>query len=115
MKFLVTGANGFIGSYLCRFLLRNGHEVIALSRTFIPEIREKLAGATFIEQDILNEKTPELNIQADCIIHLAASNDIVSKSLSKGTELSVAGTVNMLKLAVNSKIPQFIFYSTLLY
>jgi UDP-glucose 4-epimerase len=113
MRYLVTGANGFIGSYLCKYLLQNGHEVIALSRSFFPGIRSALAGAVFIEQDILAENAATLTIEADCIIHLAASNDIVSKSLSKGTELSVTGTVNMLKLAVHNKIPKFVFYSTL--
>lgn len=33
MKILLTGATGFIGSYLLPELLRNGHEVIGLTRT----------------------------------------------------------------------------------
>lgn len=113
MRFLVTGANGFIGSYLCRYLLLQGHEVVALSRTFSPGIRQQLQGASFIEADILHEQVITMEAHADCIIHLAASNDIVSRSLVKGTELSVAGTVNMLKLANYNHIPKFIFYSTL--
>jgi UDP-glucose 4-epimerase len=113
MKFLVTGANGFIGSYLCKYLLQQKHEVVALSRSFSPEIKQQLNGAVFIEADILNEEVITREVKADCIIHLAASNDIVSKSLMKGTELSVAGTVNMLKLANYNNIQKFIFYSTL--
>lgn len=35
MKFLVTGAAGFIGSRLCERLLRDGHEVVGLD-AFIP-------------------------------------------------------------------------------
>jgi nucleoside-diphosphate-sugar epimerase len=113
MKFFITGANGFIGSYLCNYLLKNGHQVFASSRKFLPEIKTVLSGAEFIEADVLSPEFEKIKIDADCIIHLAASNDIVSKNLSRGIELSVAGTVNALKLAVNNNIPKFIFYSTL--
>ena len=34
MKVLVTGADGFIGSHLCQFLLKENHEIIAISRNF---------------------------------------------------------------------------------
>lgn len=34
MKILVTGADGFIGSHLCDTLLKNNHEIIAISRNF---------------------------------------------------------------------------------
>lgn len=113
MKFIITGANGFIGSYLSHYLLKNGHQVIGISRKFFPEIREKLSGAELIEADVLAADFDKLNLSADVLIHLAASNDIISKNISKGIELSAVGTVNTLKLAVNNKIPKFIFYSTL--
>jgi len=113
MKYFVTGANGFIGSYLCHYLIKNGHHVIASSRSFLPEIKTLLNGAEFIEVDVLSSEFEKIKIDADVIIHLAASNDIVSKNLSKGIELSTVGTVNTLKLAVNNHVPKFIFYSTL--
>ncbi len=34
MKILVTGADGFIGSHLCDVLLKENHEIIAISRNF---------------------------------------------------------------------------------
>lgn len=113
MKYIITGANGFIGSYLSHYLLKKGHQVIGISRKFFPEIREKLKDAELIEADVLSADFDKLNLSADAIIHLAASNDILSKNISKGIELSAVGTVNTLKLAVNNKIPKFIFYSTL--
>jgi len=34
MKILVTGGAGFIGSHLCRYLLKKGHEVVCLDNFF---------------------------------------------------------------------------------
>ena len=38
MKCLVTGAGGFIGSYLVEFLAKEGHEVTALGRVRKPAL-----------------------------------------------------------------------------
>lgn len=113
MKVLITGANGFIGSYMCDYFLNNNCEVIGLSRRFFPKVREKLKKATLIEVDILSENFASLKLEADIIIHLAASNDIVSKDLTRGIELSTLGTVNTLKFAQNNGIRKYIFFSTL--
>lgn len=113
MKVLITGANGFIGSYMCDYFLNNSCEVIGISRRFFPNIKKKLKKATLIEIDILSENFASLKLEADVIIHLAASNDIVSKDLAKGIELSTLGTVNTLKFAQNNGIRKYIFFSTL--
>jgi len=113
MKFFITGANGFIGSYLTRYLLQCKHEVTAHSRNFLADIRKELNGAIFIEGDILSEDFAKIKCDADVVVHLAASNDILSKNVSKGIELSAVGTVNALKFAANNNIPKFIFFSTL--
>ena len=113
MKILVTGANGFIGSYLCNYLLENGHDVIGISRKYYPDIKKKLHKAQLIEADVLNDEFSKLEIDADAIIHLASANDILSKNTLKGIELSSIGTINTLRLAHNNGIEKFIFYSTL--
>lgn len=41
MKVLVTGADGFIGSHLCDMLLKNNHDIIAVSRNFKKITNEK--------------------------------------------------------------------------
>lgn len=113
MKILVTGANGFIGSYLCNYLLENGHDVIGISRKYYPDIKKKLHKAQLIEADVLNDEFSKLEIDADAIVHLASANDILSKNTLKGIELSSIGTINTLRLAHNNGIEKFIFYSTL--
>ena len=115
MKYLITGANGFIGSYLSKYLLEKGHSVIALSRNFHKEVQSKLIGAEFYSTDILDKNSiPEdIFLNVDTIIHLASANDQVSKNRKMGIELSAVGTSILLDLAVANKVKNFIFFSTL--
>lgn len=72
MKVLVTGANGFLGSHICRTLFKNGHTVLALYRKgsdnkFINKTAHQL-----IESDY-SEKSLRENIEkCDVLIHVAA-------------------------------------------
>ncbi len=113
MKFLITGATGYIGSYLCTHLIKSGHQVIATSRCFSPEMKKVLHGCQFLEMDILDSTVPNRKLDADMLIHFAGANEVVSAQPVKGIELSVGGTRNLLQLAVNNSINRFIFFSTL--
>ena len=114
MRILITGANGFIGSYLADFFLKKGHEVIATSRQFHPSTLALLSKATIFNLDVLDtEQLNGLSVNADLVIHAATANDIVSKNALKGIELSAIGTKNILDLAVRNKISRCIVFSTL--
>lgn len=114
MKILITGANGFIGSYLAHFFLQKGYEVIAASRQFHPSTQNLLKNARLIDLDVLDTgQLQNTATQADVIIHTATANDIISKNAIKGMELSAIGTKNILDLAVRNNIPKCIVFSTL--
>ena len=113
-KVVVTGANGFIGSYVSKKLLQKGLNVIAISKSFHLNTKQLLSGAQFIELNILDkEQLCSHNIEADAIIHTATPNDIISKDVLQGIELSVVGTKNILDFATKNKIPRCIVFSTL--
>ncbi|BCG60654.1 NAD-dependent epimerase/dehydratase family protein [Paenibacillus sp. URB8-2] len=113
MRYIVTGAGGFIGSSLCEQLRREGHEVVRIFRS-LPEHAADSAGAyEDIAADVLSDSFPGLRICGDAVIHLAAANDIVSKDGREGIKLSLIGTKNVLDFAVNNGIPQMIFFSTI--
>lgn len=113
MKVLITGANGFIGSYLAHFLLRRGYTVIATARNFHPGTRRLLQGAEQLELDVMDtEKLGRLSLQADVLVHTATANDIVSKNTAAGVALSAVGTKNMLDWAVKNRIERCMVFST---
>ena len=114
MKVVITGSNGFIGSYMAKFLLNRGYTVVATAKQFHESTMELLAGAALLSLDVLNkEQLYALSIDADVIIHTATANDIISKDPGKGIELSAVGTKNILDFAVQNNIRRCIVFSTL--
>lgn len=81
MKILVTGASGFIGSYLSRHCVEQGNEVHLCDNnkrgkvdSFIDDILS-LGGSRFIEADLTNKNDlSKLDDDYDVIFHLAAIN-----------------------------------------
>jgi nucleoside-diphosphate-sugar epimerase len=65
MKVLITGANGFVGSYLSRYLMAQGIECVALDVTGAPEGGVYAERYTWDELDTLDLST------FDGVIHLA--------------------------------------------
>ena len=126
MKFVVTGACGFIGSHLCDRLIAAGHEVIGIDG-FVPfyprEIKEKnIAGArsskAFTLHDALLETADNLESLLDgatAIYHLAAQAGVRSswgQDFAGYVDHNVLGTQRLLEAAVNAGVPRIIYASS---
>lgn len=73
MKVLITGATGLVGTRLCERLLRDGHQVVALSRN--SERATKKLGVPAYDWDYRNEPVPEAAMDGvESIVHLMGEN-----------------------------------------
>jgi len=82
MRFLVTGAAGFVGSHLCERLLSDGHEVVGIDcfTDFYEPSRKKSNLVVsrraerfgFVEADLVDPDLEEVLVGIDGVFHLAA-------------------------------------------
>lgn len=77
-RIIVTGGAGFIGSYLCKELIKQGHTIICIDLSNGDRLKEIRSHPkfTFIQDSILNHAMLEREVQqSDLIFHLAAIAD----------------------------------------
>ncbi|XZE20389.1 dTDP-glucose 4,6-dehydratase [Pirellulaceae bacterium SH449] len=110
MKILVTGAAGFIGSNLCRMLVKNGHSVIGLDKlTYAGNLSslsdlQNESGFRFVKGDICDSELLRSlmpDSQPDAVMHLAAESH-VDRSIDGPEEFvqtNVVGTLRLLQAA----------------
>jgi UDP-glucuronate decarboxylase len=105
-RILVTGGSGFLGSHLCKRLLNNGHDVIAVDNFFTgtkENIIELLDNANF--ELIRHDITFPLYVEVDEIYNLACPASPIHYQYDpvQTTKTSVYGAINMLGLAKRLK------------
>jgi UDP-glucuronate 4-epimerase len=127
-RLLITGGAGFIGSHLVDRLLATGIEHVTVVDDFNDfydpaikrdNIREHLKDPRYNinEADIRDRAALEQVIKKnsfDCVVHLAARAG-VRPSLSEPqlyAETNINGTLNLLELARENNIKQFVFGSS---
>jgi UDP-glucuronate 4-epimerase len=127
MKYLVTGAAGFIGAATCQKLLKNGSEVVAVDNlNSYYDVNLKLArlalfetdkNFTFIKLDIANrEAVAELfkKYQFDQVIHLAAQAS-VRYSIDNPdayADTNLVGHLNILEGCRNNQVKHLVYASS---
>src|ERR1043166_5067802 len=115
MRFLVTGAAGFIGSHLVERLLCDGHTVVALD-DFSTGRRENLA--PFIDRvELIEASITDLDAcqraarNADFVLHQAALGSVPRSVVDPaGThDVNATGTLNMLIAAREAGVRRFVY------
>jgi len=104
MKSLITGVDGFVGSYLAKFLLRAGDEVFGtvLHQDHvenIPDIKDKIAIKICDIRDKQQIKEVLATVRPDKIFHLAAQSNIPFswKNMSETFAVNVMGSIYLLE------------------
>jgi len=115
MRFLVTGANGFVGQALSSELLRQGHSVrAAVRRTHIFQ-----EGIEVITVGHIDESTDwrVALCGVDIVIHLAARvhimNDTAVDPQAEFRRINVAGTRHLAQCAAENGVKRFVYVSSI--
>lgn len=112
MHFLVTGANGFIGSALCNELAARGHK----HRRVLRHVPAGEAAYACGELDGNTVWLPALET-VDVVVHLAARVPVVgghpSISLAEFRRTNVEATLNLARQAVQAGVQRLVFVSSI--
>jgi dihydroflavonol-4-reductase len=113
MLSLITGANGFIGSHVTRFLLGQGEQVRVLVR---PQSDRRLLEGLPVEfaygdlRDAASLSAPLKGVRR--VYHVAADYRLWAKNPQEIYESNVTGTRNLLAAARQAGIDRFIYTSS---
>lgn len=110
MRFLLSGAGGFLGSHLAEALLDRGSEVLAVDNFFTgarTNVSHLLSNSNF--ELLRHDVTFPLFVEVDAIYNLASPASPVhyQKDPVQTIKTNILGAVNMLGLAKRLRVPIF--------
>ena len=115
MRFLITGANGFVGKPLCAELRRQGHSVRAALRsanTPVEDVEVVVTGAIDGETD-----WADALLGVDVVIHLAARVHVMQETaadpLAEFLKVNLHGTANLARQAARAGVKRLVYVSSI--
>ena len=113
MKYLVTGANGFVGSNLVKELLASGHEVRGLIRETSNRINLEGLDLELVTGDVRNPDDMAKAVEGtDGVFHTAALYSFWASSYQDFYRTNVEGTLNVLSGAEKAGVDRVVLTST---
>lgn len=115
MKVLVTGASGFVGSYLCRYLVKQGFEVRALKRATsnLSLLGNAVDKVEWVEGDVLEvDSLNDAMKGVDKVYHSAAVVSYNKKSEKALYKVNVEGTANVVNLCLDNNVSKLLHVSS---
>lgn len=115
VKTLVTGADGFIGSAVCSRLVREGHDVVAATRT----LRSTVPGCEMVAVGAVGSETDwsQSLVGVSAVVHLVGVTHSAyggkKDELEHYENVNALGTLNLARQAKSAGVSNFVFMSTI--
>jgi UDP-glucuronate 4-epimerase len=127
MKYLVTGAAGFIGSHLCQRLATEGNEIVAIDNfsdyydvslkklrveNLLTPVQVKVLSVDISDKNAIDELI--VSSKPQVVINLAAQAGVrlPTDQIHKYVNSNLVGFSNVLQSTVSNKIPYFLYASS---
>jgi nucleoside-diphosphate-sugar epimerase len=115
MKYLITGATGFIGPHLVRKLVSDGHTCRCLVRTGSNTEPLKASGVELVEGDITRAETLQgMADGMDRVLHMATLGHMANFRVTESMfdAINVQGTQNIMSEALRAGVRRVVHCST---
>lgn len=110
LNILITGANGFVGRPLCRYLTQQGHKVTALVRKSVADlsIEQQVVVPNFLEY----KDYPKILKGIDVIIHTAGLAHVSGPPEHEYYKINTEITEKLALEAIKAKVGRFVYLSS---
>lgn len=105
-KVLVTGAGGFVGGYIARYLLEGGYDVTGIIRRRNGQYPFPVIAADLAQSIAMDEKF-------DIIVHAAGSLPYKETDFTRFKQNNIDSMVNLLDFAHRTRVSRMIYLSTI--
>jgi nucleoside-diphosphate-sugar epimerase len=117
MRILVTGANGFIGKYLCGVLSKSNSNIIGAVRFMKSQSDVDNINYISVGDISLSPNWKDRLVDCDCVIHCAGMAHISNESKKKSLEIyrliNVESTKILAEQCVSAGVKRLIFLSSI--
>ncbi len=115
-RVFLTGATGFIGSYIAKILVQRGFHVLALKRkkSSLALLEEAADRIEWINASIFDFQTLlNINKETDYIIHSAGKISMASSDEKNMFDVNAKATANLVNIALDCNIKKFVHISSI--
>lgn len=114
MNVLLTGSNGFLGSFLAEFLANKGYSVLAQTRKAQNFLHPNISNINFdLNHDLSNIDISQVELIIHCAGRAHVMNETASSPLEAYRQTNVTGTLNLAMKAAKSGVKRFIYLSSI--